>query len=45
MTALIVGLVAAELRRRSDSVWPGVVVHIVNNLIGQALALILAASA
>lgn len=45
VTALIVGLVAAELRRRSDSVWPGVVVHIVNNLIGQALALILAASA
>ncbi len=42
LTALIVGLVAAELRRRSGSVWPGVVVHVVNNLLGQLLALLLA---
>ncbi|NMH77744.1 CPBP family intramembrane glutamic endopeptidase [Pseudonocardia xinjiangensis] len=45
VTALIVGLVAAELRRRSGSVWPGVLAHVTNNLIGQALALILAAAA
>lgn len=31
--AFVVGVVAAELRRRSGSVWPGVVVHAVNNLI------------
>ncbi|WP_017555633.1 CPBP family intramembrane glutamic endopeptidase [Nocardiopsis baichengensis] len=30
-SALIVGLVCAELMRRSGSVWPGVVVHAVNN--------------
>jgi uncharacterized protein len=30
--ALVVGLVAAELLRRTGSVWPGVVVHAVNNL-------------
>jgi membrane protease YdiL (CAAX protease family) len=42
VTALIVGLIAAELRRRSDSVWPGVLTHVVNNLIGQLLALLLA---
>lgn len=29
--ALIVGIITAELRRRSDSVWPGVVVHALNN--------------
>ncbi|WGW11348.1 type II CAAX endopeptidase family protein [Saxibacter everestensis] len=34
--AFIVGILAAELRRRSGSVWPGVVVHAVNNLIGVA---------
>jgi uncharacterized protein len=42
MTALIVGLVAGELRRRSDSLWPGVLVHVVNNLLGQALFLFVA---
>lgn len=42
VTALVVGLVAAELRRRSGSVWPGVVVHVTNNLIGQGLVLFLA---
>lgn len=31
-TALVVGLVAAEVTRRSGSVWPAVVVHVVNNL-------------
>ncbi|MDT0300659.1 CPBP family intramembrane glutamic endopeptidase [Streptomonospora wellingtoniae] len=29
--AFVVGLIAAELMRRSGSVWPGVVVHAVNN--------------
>ncbi len=37
-TALVVGLIAAELRRRSGSVWPGVVVHVVNNSIGALIA-------
>ncbi|MGI5187287.1 CPBP family intramembrane glutamic endopeptidase [Promicromonospora sp. CA-289599] len=32
-TAFIVGIITAELRRRSDSVWPGVVVHALNNSI------------
>ncbi|MFI2486737.1 type II CAAX prenyl endopeptidase Rce1 family protein [Promicromonospora kroppenstedtii] len=31
--ALVVGIITAELRRRSDSVWPGVVVHAFNNSI------------
>ncbi|QBD83693.1 CPBP family intramembrane metalloprotease [Ktedonosporobacter rubrisoli] len=31
-TALVVGLVNAELRRRSGSVWPGVIAHAVVNL-------------
>ncbi|MBA8809398.1 CPBP family intramembrane glutamic endopeptidase [Promicromonospora sukumoe] len=31
--ALVVGVITAELRRRSDSVWPGVVVHAFNNSI------------
>jgi membrane protease YdiL (CAAX protease family) len=31
--AFIVGIITAELRRRSDSVWPGVVVHAFNNSI------------
>jgi membrane protease YdiL (CAAX protease family) len=30
--ALVLGLIAAELFRRSGSVWPGVVVHVVFNL-------------
>ncbi len=30
-TALIVGIVAAELMRRSRSIWPAVAVHVVNN--------------
>lgn len=39
--ALVVGLITAELRRRSGSVWPGVVVHAFNNsvtVIAYALA-------
>nr|WP_255646099.1 CPBP family glutamic-type intramembrane protease [Actinoplanes polyasparticus] len=39
VTALVVGLIAAEVRRRSDSIWPGVLVHVVNNLVGQLIAL------
>ncbi|MFI6426754.1 lysostaphin resistance A-like protein [Promicromonospora sp. NPDC050880] len=31
--ALVVGIITAELRRRSGSVWPGVVVHALNNSI------------
>lgn len=31
-SALVVGLVAGEVTRRSGSVWPAVVIHIVNNL-------------
>lgn len=31
--AFIVGVITAELRRRSGSIWPGVVVHAINNLI------------
>lgn len=45
VTALVVGLIAAELRRRSGSIWPGVMAHVTNNLIGQVLALVLAAAA
>ncbi len=31
-TALVVGVVAAEITRRSGSIWPAVVVHVINNL-------------
>ncbi|MFG1926427.1 CPBP family intramembrane glutamic endopeptidase [Cryptosporangium sp. NPDC048952] len=44
ITAFVVGLIAAELRRRSGSIWPGVVVHVVNNLVAQALLVVLAAA-
>lgn len=33
LAAVIVGLIAGELRRRSGSIWPGVIVHAVNNSI------------
>jgi len=36
-SALIVGLITAELYRRSGSVWPGVVVHAFNNAVGIAV--------
>ncbi|MEU9822705.1 CPBP family intramembrane glutamic endopeptidase [Pseudonocardia alni] len=39
LTALVVGLVAGELRRRSGSVWPGVVTHLVHNAMAQVVAL------
>lgn len=32
-TAFTVGIITAKLCRRSDSVWPGVVVHALNNSI------------
>ena len=38
VTALIVGLINAELRRRSGSIWPGVIVHVLNNLLSSVLA-------
>ena len=44
-TALIVGLIAGELRRRSGSVWPGFVAHLVNNALAQGVALALASLA
>lgn len=31
-TALVVGIIAAEMMRRSGSIWPAVAVHVVNNL-------------
>lgn len=31
-TALVVGIIAAEMARRSGSIWPAVAVHVVNNL-------------
>ncbi|MFF0717371.1 MULTISPECIES: CPBP family intramembrane glutamic endopeptidase [unclassified Micromonospora] len=42
VTALVVGLVAAEVFRRSGSIWPAVAVHVTNNLLGQVLALLVA---
>lgn len=41
-TALTVGLIAAELRRRSGSVWPGFAAHAVNNALAQGLTLAVA---
>ncbi|WP_371782892.1 CPBP family intramembrane glutamic endopeptidase [Streptosporangium subroseum] len=31
-TALVVGVIAAEVMRRSGSIWPAVAVHAVNNV-------------
>ncbi|SDD67616.1 CPBP family intramembrane glutamic endopeptidase [Auraticoccus monumenti] len=31
-SALVVGIVAAEVMRRSGSIWPAVLVHVINNL-------------
>ncbi|MBR8741007.1 CPBP family intramembrane glutamic endopeptidase [Nocardiopsis sp. MG754419] len=39
--AVIVGIVAAEVARRSGSIWPAVVVHAVNNAAVPAVALIM----
>ncbi|MEC3976813.1 CPBP family intramembrane glutamic endopeptidase [Amycolatopsis sp. H20-H5] len=40
--AFVIGLINAELRRRSGSVWPGVVVHIVNNVVTNLIFVALA---
>lgn len=40
LAAVVVGLIAGELRRRSDSVLPGVAVHIVFNLLSNVLAFV-----
>lgn len=32
-TAFIIGVITAELRRRSGSIWPGTVVHVMNNAV------------
>ncbi|HEY3685279.1 MAG TPA: type II CAAX endopeptidase family protein [Streptosporangiaceae bacterium] len=40
LSGLIVGLIAGELRRRSDSVWPGVAAHIVFNVLSNVLAFV-----
>ncbi|AMM20157.1 hypothetical protein AX769_08245 [Frondihabitans sp. PAMC 28766] len=37
ITAFVEGFIAAELFRRTGSIWPGVIVHIVNNAIGNIL--------
>ncbi len=42
ITALVVGVIAGELRRRSDSIWPGVIVHVVNNITANLLGAFLA---
>lgn len=42
--AFVVGLVAAELLRRSGSIWPAVIVHGVNNLALPLLALVVGAA-
>jgi membrane protease YdiL (CAAX protease family) len=44
ITVLVVGLVAGELRRRSGSIWPGVMVHIVNNSLVAIITFVLAPS-
>lgn len=42
--AIIVGLIAAILTVRSRSIWPGVVVHVVNNSVGTIVSLALTAA-
>ena len=42
LAALAVGLFAAELRRRTDSIWPGVAVHITFNTLSAVLAFVVA---
>lgn len=39
-SALVVGLVAAEVVRRSASVWPAVVIHVINNLAAPVFVLL-----
>lgn len=40
LVAVIVGLLAGELRRRSGSVWPGVAVHVTLNVLSNMLAFV-----
>ena len=40
-TALVVGIIAAEATRRSGSIWPAVIIHVVNNLALPLFVLIL----
>jgi len=42
-TAFVVGLIAGELLRRSGSIWPGVVVHVVTNSIGSLISFVVLA--
>lgn len=42
--AIIVGSIAAVLTVRSRSIWPGVVVHVVNNSVGTIVSLLLTAA-
>lgn len=44
-SALVVGLVAAEAARRSGSVWPAVVIHVINNLAAPVFVLLGGAAA
>lgn len=40
--SLVVGLITGELRRRSGSIWPGVLTHAVNNALALLVAFVLA---
>ncbi|MCM1013010.1 MULTISPECIES: type II CAAX endopeptidase family protein [unclassified Brevibacterium] len=42
LSAFIVGLITGELRRRSGSVWPGIIAHIIFNLFSTGLAFLVA---
>ncbi|PCC45853.1 CPBP family intramembrane glutamic endopeptidase [Brevibacterium aurantiacum] len=44
-SALVVGVVAAEVVRRSGSVWPAVVIHVINNLAAPVFVLLGGATA
>lgn len=44
-SALVVGLVAAEVVRRSGSVWPAVMIHVINNLAAPVFVLLGGAAA
>ena len=41
---VIIGVINAELFRRSRSIWPGVVAHAVNNLLGTGFGILTAAT-
>jgi membrane protease YdiL (CAAX protease family) len=43
-SALVVGIIAAEMMRRSGSIWPAVAVHAVNNLALPMLVLLTGAT-